>query len=188
MHPRYLQSSNRVAVARWLAFALALGFGCSSSRSGPGGANGQLGDGGNPFANVSTSKNGALKGKADGGGSDGAASGLVQLTKTCGASQFGATPAQVNVLLVIDKSGSMMEMPKGFDTDKWSAMKMSLASSLQAVEDKMWLGLELFPHAHCELPSGSDMDVDIQAGATALPLVTMALDAAMAEGGTPTAA
>ncbi|MFI5308086.1 MAG: hypothetical protein ACHQ53_12075, partial [Polyangiales bacterium] len=47
---------------------------------------------------------------------------------------------------------------------------------------------ELFPHAHCELPSGSDMDVDIQAGATALPLVTMALDAAMAEGGTPTAA
>jgi hypothetical protein len=191
MHTGYLQSSDRLAESLHLLLAVCavtFGAGCSDSSGTAGGAKGKGADGGNLFANVATTgtKGGTSGVRSDGGRTDGS-SGLVQLTKTCGASQFGAAPIQVNVLLVIDKSGSMLDKPQGFSNDKWTEMKSSLSSSLQAVQDKIWLGLELFPHAHCELPSGSDMDVDVQEGSKALPLVQMALDGATPEGGTPTA-
>ena len=42
---------------------------------------------------------------------------------TCGSSPFDASSEPVNMLLVIDKSGSMTDMPADFDSDKWTAMK-----------------------------------------------------------------
>ena len=56
-----------------------------------------------------------------------------------------ATNREVNVLLVIDKSGSMADKPAGFSTDKWSALKTALSSSLDAVKNSLSFGLELYP-------------------------------------------
>ena len=65
-------------------------------------------------------------------------------------------------------------------------MKTSLATALGAVQDQVSIGLELYPLGeHCEMPAGSDIDVDLQPGDRALPLVMNALGA-MPSGGTPT--
>jgi hypothetical protein len=107
---------------------------------------------------------------------------------TCGSSPFGAAPEQVNMLLVIDKSGSMSDTPQDFDSDKWSAMKKSVAAALTPMAKQIRLGLELYPIAGCDLPSGGGVDVEVQAGDKALPLATKALADAEPSGGTPTAA
>ena len=78
----------------------------------------------------------------------------------------------VNVLLVIDKSGSMTDMPDDFDSDKWTAMKTSVAAALAPVKDQLRLGLELYPLAGCDMPDGSDVEVDVQAGGKALSMIT----------------
>ena len=66
------------------------------------------------------------------------------------------------MLLVIDKSGSMTDMPAHFDTDKWSAMKASVAAALTPMKSQLQLGLELYPVAGCDLASGGGVDVGIQ--------------------------
>ena len=49
---------------------------------------------------------------------------------SCGQSSVQATTRIVNILLVIDKSGSMASTPSGFGTDKWTAMKSALSAAL----------------------------------------------------------
>jgi hypothetical protein len=53
---------------------------------------------------------------------------------TCGQSTIRASSKIVNILLVIDKSGSMTSTPAGFSTDKWTAMKMALSTALDQVK------------------------------------------------------
>lgn len=106
----------------------------------------------------------------------------------CGSSPFGASLADVHVLLVIDKSGSMAETPSGFEADKWSAMKQALATSLADVQDRIGLGLELYPVEGCSVPDGAEIEVAVQPGTSALPDIVAALEAADPSGGTPTAA
>jgi len=104
----------------------------------------------------------------------------------CGGEPFEANQAPVHVLLVIDESGSMLDKPDGFDTDKWSSMKSSLATALLGVQDDLSLGLLLYPSAGCDVPM--DVAVDVAPGAQALPEIADALEAAEPSGGTPTAA
>lgn len=52
--------------------------------------------------------------------------------ETCGASPFESSRRPVNILLVIDKSGSMDDKPTGFEMDKWSAMKNAFEAVLHA--------------------------------------------------------
>jgi hypothetical protein len=108
-------------------------------------------------------------------------------TPVCGSSPFGASLAEVHVLLVIDKSGSMAETPDGFDSDKWTAMKESLSASLSDVRDRIGLGLELYPVSGCTVPDGAGVDVAVQPGVDALPDILSALEATAPSGGTPTA-
>ncbi len=172
-----------------LLLAWAGAAGCGGAQAN--GAGKKSGDAGpDPFANAVTRGDGAavpVSARDGGGGSRDGSVMLAQLP-SCGASRFGASPMQVNVLLVIDKSGSMNDTPAGFDSNKWAAMKASLAASLQPVQDQLWLGLELYPLDHCEMPTGSTIEVDVQAGAQALPAIETALDASQPSGGTPTAA
>jgi hypothetical protein len=104
----------------------------------------------------------------------------------CGAEPFVAKQVPVHVLLVIDKSGSMLDTPDGFDSDKWSAMKGSLATALDGAKDDLSLGLLLYPSDGCEVPM--DVAVDVAGGASALPDIASALEDAEPSGGTPTAA
>lgn len=118
----------------------------------------------------------------------------------CGITKLSATHREVNVLLVIDKSGSMTAKPQGFDTDQWTALKAALNKALGAVQNSMSFGLELYPLAAdpqspipvdcstncCEMPAAPGINVPVAAGATSVPAILSALDATSPGGGTPT--
>lgn len=139
----------------------------------------------------------------DGAARDGAPSGIETLDNgmlTCGKDQITALPRPANVLLVIDESGSMTDTPKGFDTNKWLALKTALKTALPSVQSDLALGLELFPHSAsgtpiplgctdncCEMPSAPGITVEVEDGTIAVPKIVKALDASNPAGGTPTA-
>lgn len=108
---------------------------------------------------------------------------------TCGGMPFAASPVKADVLLVIDKSGSMAETPDGFGMDKWTAMRSALETALTMVKDDINIGLDLYPFPdECTVPQGDDVRVPVQEGGKALPKILDALDASDPSGGTPTAA
>ena len=119
---------------------------------------------------------------------------------SCGGTTINATARDASLLLVIDKSGSMLQKPAGFSVKKWDALKTSLAAALGKAKTKMSLGLELFPYDPvtpievacvgncCSLPSGSAaITVPIESGPTAAPKILAAIDATSPGGATPTA-
>lgn len=112
----------------------------------------------------------------------------------CGNSTLQATVKPVNILLVVDRSGSMLQTPTGFTQDKWTAMTAAVTAAVTATANTVSYGLELFPYGNvipeggteaddCAMPSG--VQVQVQPGTTALPLITSALQIAPA-GNTPT--
>jgi hypothetical protein len=119
----------------------------------------------------------------------------------CGVTSVEASFSAANVLLVIDKSGSMADQPAGFELKKWDAIKAALAPALAAVAEEMSFGLLLYPFGAdaeipldcfegcCEVPSGpSAVQVPIEPGESSGEGVMEALDATGPGGGTPTAA
>ena len=120
---------------------------------------------------------------------------------SCGSSTISAAPPDVNVLLVIDESGSMTDKPTGFDVDKWTAMKSAMHDALTAANPSIGFGLELFPFPVdpkkpiplactdncCEMPAAPGINVPVGPSATAVPDVLSALDTSNPAGGTPTA-
>ena len=117
--------------------------------------------------------------------------------KGCGSSGENAKPKKVNMLIVLDRSGSMAE------DQKWSAMKNALRSALGAVENDINFGLELYPTPElggqvidrlscgqvgncCEMPSDIEMNVPVGTGADAVSTIAQTLDATEPGGGTPT--
>ena len=148
--------------------------------NGANGGKGNGGDGDDPFGNSTLDRDASTSRSEH---PDGAA-----VDSRCGSEPFEASPMPVNLLLVIDKSGSMKDIPSGFGSDKWSAMKDSLGSALASLPEQVSLGLQLYPKAGCDLPEGSDIDVEVQPAADALPHVQSALEQSEPGGGTPTAA
>jgi hypothetical protein len=119
---------------------------------------------------------------------------------SCGAQSVGARIRHPHMLIVMDKSGSMTDQPKGFSVDIWDGVKAALETSLDAVKGRVSFGLELFPFpkdpSHtisvdckddcCEMPTSPDINVPIEDGTTAVPKILAALDATSPGGGTPT--
>lgn len=139
---------------------------------------------GNPFFNVPDAGGGDAS--VDAGGPRVVPDGGLDID--CGATPFAASLVPANLLLVIDKSGSMAETPPGFGTDKWSAMRQALEDSLGVVAEGLSLGVDFYPFPDgCEVPAGNDVAVPVEAGATALQKILDALDATGPSGGTPTA-
>jgi hypothetical protein len=119
----------------------------------------------------------------------------------CGITSVEASYSAANVLLVIDKSGSMDDQPEGFELKKWDALKTALEPALQAVAEEMSFGLLLYPYGAdteipldcfegcCEVPESADaIRVGIEPGASSVQNVMAALDDTSPGGGTPTAA
>jgi len=115
----------------------------------------------------------------------------------CGFTSFAADPPLVNVLLVVDKSGSMNDKPAGFASDKWTALRGALDDTFTQTKTKVSFGLDLFPYSGtsgemlsdtCQMPTGAAVVVPIQAGTKAAPLILAALDDNPPGGATPTAA
>ena len=119
---------------------------------------------------------------------------------SCGGTTITATARDASALIVLDKSGSMLQRPPGYTVKKWPALKTALAASLDKAKKRMSLGLELFPYDAttpiaspcsgncCAMPSGSAaINVPIEAGETALPKILAAMNATEPGGATPTA-
>ncbi len=109
----------------------------------------------------------------------------------CGGTSIDAAPVVANVLFVIDRSGSMIDTPDGFTDSKWDTLVASLKTSVANVQDAVNMGLKLYPSGDtssgaCALESG--IEVEVAAGADAVPLIGDELDAAGPDGQTPTAA
>lgn len=121
----------------------------------------------------------------------------------CGSSSVEATVKTVNMMLVIDKSGSMASGLDGTEEgmpSKWSGMQTALAQALAKVQDDINFGMVLFPAVRaadalpteyemaCTVDEGSAaVDVPITSGAAAVTAISSQLKATKPAGGTPTA-
>lgn len=147
-------------------------------------------------------------GSGEGGGGTGSempgeCESLQGLGPQCGATSKQATFKTINVLLVLDKSGSMTDQPEGFDTDKWTAMKDALGAALDEEID-INFGMLLYPNDLirsvdlnncaaddncCAVPEGEPaVVVPIREAAISVPAIMADLDDTSPGGGTPTAA
>jgi hypothetical protein len=185
-----------IASAAAIAFAGACGSSSSASLGSKitGGEGGAVGDG---SAGASGAESGGSTSLFQG---DAAAlidsSVTIQADAACGETAVGASARKVNVLLVIDESGSMLDKPKGFTVDKWSALKTALGDALTAVKNDISFGLDVFPATGdpktaavaCEMPSAAGITVPVAAGATSVPKILSAIAAETPGGGTPTSA
>jgi len=164
-------------------------FGGGSGTSDTSGASGGLGIAGNFGAGGSLST-------GDGGPQDDA----MDLSDACGQTLIKGSSKEVDILLVIDRSGSMSATPSGFATDKWTALKTALPAALDPVKGGISFGVELFPNnlttpipvsctSECwDMPTGeSAIVVPVGPGTTTLPTIVSKL-AAPPSGGTPTRA
>lgn len=119
---------------------------------------------------------------------------------SCGESTVSAMPRKVNVLLLVDKSGSMSDKPSGFSSSKWTALKAAMMTALGNVENDIAFGLVLFPYSD-NAATPVDMSctdnccqttpapaIEVAVGTSSVPKILATLDATSPGGGTPTAA
>ncbi len=201
----------RIYASVLAACALAIGAGACEKKDAPRGLRpaGSSGSAGTPATTIplggssgtggtSTAGTGAVQGGEGGEGSD-ACSTLAGLDE-CGGTRLEATLSPVNVLLVVDKSGSMTDQPQGFSLDKWSAMKEALGAALSSAPETVRFGLLTYPDAIgsmipldcegdlcCAVPDGGDA-VNVAVDAGSAEAIGSALAQRSPGGGTPTAA
>jgi hypothetical protein len=145
-----------------------------------------------------TGGTGAAQGGEGGEGAD-ACETLAGLGE-CGLTRVEATLSPVNVLLVVDKSGSMTDQPEGFSLDKWSALKEALDAALSGAPASVRFGLLAYPHAEassipldcdgeicCAVPEGGGA-IHVPVGPRKEQAIGSALAGTSPGGGTPTAA
>ena len=161
------------------------------------GSAGRAGSGAIPTAGSSTA--GGAAGAPEMPPDDGC--GELEGLEQCGGASVKADLNVINLLIVIDKSGSMAFEPEGFDTDKWSAMKDALETVLANVNERVHVGLALYPYSFllpiptegcetncCDVPDGdSAVLVNVAPPAESGPLILQKLDETSPGGGTPTA-
>jgi hypothetical protein len=220
--------SARLVTTSLFAFAMGMvGFGCSSDSgsnefgsglgpsTGAGGTTFSTGQGGGAASSGGGNTGGSNTGGGGGGsgnagadastGAGGGGGGVVYIgdagDESCGATRAGSELRQVNILLVIDKSGSMSDTPAGFASDKWTAMKTALGAALDPVKGLISFGLELYPFNHttpipyacgtacCQMETGgAAINISVDAGTTTLPNIISTVGSQTPGGGTPTAA
>jgi hypothetical protein len=124
---------------------------------------------------------------------------LEQLQKSpgqvCSQSKVAAHYTKMNMLIVLDKSGSMNGIPTGYTKSKWEGAKDALKASLDPNNTLISFGIELFPYASpvpattCELGIGDDaVNVRVGPASQTVPLINDAMLNTTPGGGTPTAA
>jgi len=197
-------------------FALGAAIGCSSDdddnevepNDGTGGVTNTGGAEGEGTGGDET----AVGGQGTGGSVEGTGGAYVPCPtlsgiEDCGIETQQAETLEVNVLLVMDKSGSMNDTPPGYAQSKWDALHTALGAALGDVRGVVHFGLEFFPYTAnpnlpipdpcatddedrcCEMPTDSPatMNVDIGPGTETVTEILRELNDADATGGTPTA-
>jgi hypothetical protein len=120
----------------------------------------------------------------------------------CGSQGRAASRRKVNLLLVIDKSGSMDDVDTG-DNSRWAIMKAALQASLQEVQLELNVGLSFYPYPDnelmginktqcgvvgncCEMPRSTEPNIPVGFGLDTVPEIVQAFDRVDPGGGTPT--
>lgn len=155
---------------------------------GTGGNGVDLGSGGMGGGDGDTSDN-------DGGGAPKECTSFAEL-RECNSAGLKATPVEVNILLVLDSSGSMRsKLPDDPNASLWDATKAALTDSLDTAQSSISFGLDLFPNAGptqlaklCEMPASEGLVVPIAKGAENRDAIVTAIGSKGPGGGTPTAA
>ncbi|XXX82412.1 vWA domain-containing protein [Sorangium sp. So ce134] len=173
-----------------LSWALAPGCSGSTSRTGTG--SDTSGSGGSGGIASGTGSGGAAGDSSIGGGffgpgsGSGGGSGGGHGGGDCGGQQVDAAPREVHLVIVLDRSESMT---KGWEaSDRWTMVKGALGTALDAIQDRMSVGLQLFPtDDHCGMDPGMDLSVAVAPGATSVPAIKARLEGTAPAGATPTA-
>jgi hypothetical protein len=188
---RFLALRRTVLAGTFTAATLLLALACGdddpADGGGDGGTNGDAAapDGDTPEGGGKdvVSLNDALQTDGEGG------------EPICGGETVNGENVVVNLLVVIDRSGSMKQTPSGFVDNKWGTMVGALNTALGGIQDKMNVGLLFFPDpgttsaTGCGMSSGNDVSIGIDEGATTVPLIGAELEkgANAPDGNTPTA-
>jgi hypothetical protein len=123
---------------------------------------------------------------------------MAKIDPGCTAASQSAVLRTVNMLIVLDKSGSMNKAGLGSSTTKWDAMKTALNTALTRARTTINFGLDLFPgagvpatctgEACCQTPALTDpLTVPVGPGSDTVPAILSTLDATAPAGGTPMA-
>jgi hypothetical protein len=117
--------------------------------------------------------------------------------ESCSAQSVAAQKKVVNLMLVMDKSGSMTGTPEGYTTTLWSGLKQAIGASLTEVKDELNVGLVLYPERSvptdckgadcCAIQSDAAPDVAIGKGEDTVPKIVETLNGTQPGGGTPIA-
>jgi hypothetical protein len=155
--------------------------------------------GGSVFAGGSSAKGGT----PSAGGNVGATkpaepcTGLLEQLRTsaeqvCSQSKQEAKFSHINMLIVVDKSGSMNSTPAGYTKSKWAGAVDALKKSLNPNDTLISYGITLFPQVGattCEYSTGADaINVKIGSADQTVPQINDLMLNTTPSGGTPTAA
>jgi hypothetical protein len=177
------------------------GGGILIGQGGKAGGGGTAGDSGGTAGGSSGGSGGSspLGNAGEGGDSGGTCETLVGLNN-CGGTRVEAMRVPVNILLVIDKSGSMTDEPAGFGTNKWEAIKEALGTAVANAPPTVATGLVLYPFRTtadiplecegttcCAVPE-PDTAVLVGVAPNNAARIDDTLDSTSPGGGTPTAA
>ncbi len=180
------------------AMALAVALGCSSKNSD---TQGSTGTGGSGYCVGQCGPDAGSTGGANTGLDPNYCNGLLS-GQTCSQTNLQADVRTVNMLLVLDESGSMKFSPSAADPNtKWTEMTQALQGVLPAYANDIDFGLLLYPYdkngldpnnaqSSCALDldgNSWDVHVPIAHGTQNLDLVTQTVVTAQPAGGTPTA-
>lgn len=111
--------------------------------------------------------------------------------ETCGETQVSSHQRAVNVVVLLDRSGSMLRpYSTEEDTTRWEAMRLAIKAALGALTGDISVGLKLFPDNDepeaCAVTSDA-LEVPITPLGDAVDTVDRAIAEAVPSGGTPIA-
>ena len=175
-----------IALVLSLAFSTACSSDDGGGKGGDGGAasTGKTTDGDSGI-DLTTGMSGDGEGDGDGGG-DG---------KGCGGEDVEAMPIETQMLLLVDTSESMDGTPDGFEKTKWETLVDSLHVALPKVEDRIGMGLKMYPSGDtesdiCSVETGIEVEVALSSEnvTTILDELGSKSRTGSSQGDTPTAA
>ncbi len=140
-----------------LAVVLTLG-GCAGTKQMPSlsgeGGSAVLNTGGSPGATGGAAGSVATTSGAGGSGTGGdvGITGSGGTGANCGLYQFQPTPKNADIMMVLDRSGSMKDVPdgapSGSTTTKWQIVVPAMEEMVRATQSSISWGLKTFPEAY----------------------------------------
>jgi hypothetical protein len=82
---------------------------------------------------------------------------------TCGQQTFPLTSKPADLLLVLDRSRSMLSTIPGSENNKWQDMTIALDATLTATDGKILWGLKTFPNPYgCDVADPLEVDIKLE--------------------------